>query len=1061
MRDNTKWCRAALVAGALLSSVAFAQGSSVIQGTVTDAANGKAIGDAVVSVNSAAIGQEQTVVTDSAGYYRIPQLPPGVYTLTLQRDTYRPYTRSQITVRIDRQYRVNISLQPETMASEEITIAGLPPVIDIGSTNQGNVVSRDFIDRVAFVQPNANGVLNFASLASASPQVVGDQYGFSFSGSQSPENSYIVDGVTVRNGATGVNAGTTPLQFVEEANVITGGYQAEYGRSTGGVISAVTKSGSNELHGSFFANYTPGALSPPSLAIRSLERTNVAKTVPWNTIDFGADLGGPILKDRIWFYAGFAPAISRTQSRQWLQAYRIANGDFVTDNAGVPISDYIPGTRTQAFNDSRSYSYIAKLTFLLNADNNISLVANGDPNYQTTEKSLRPRGIAWNGGTGTDNITSSVALRYQGGFFDKRLLVDAQVSWFRNASATTFSDGSRPFLDADKIGTAAGTPLFRFSRSAPNLSILDIPAERNRLTPAQIASCTDDPNVGQSNSFSGRYLRRCPITGGGATYFFGGAGFINNTTLDTVQAKASATYLLQLLGHHIWKAGADFQRDWFDNEKGYSGGRALYQSTSGASFYDFRSYGEFTDPNTFDFVASVASLASSNTFAVYLQDSWSVMDVVTINAGVRWEMQQLINGEGGLGLAFYNEWSPRVGLIYDFTQQGRSKLYVNYSRYFESIPLDIADRSLTGESQPRRSYNPTTCQPTAAGGLANLANDCGPANAVRGYSPPNAYAGQVGNGKTAIDPAVQPQSLDEVVAGFEYEIFRDSRLGVSYNRRWYSQVLEDLSIDEGNSYFIGNPGSGLGSLFPKAQRTYDAATVLFNKSFSDGWLAQASYTWSYLRGNFSGLYFPEYGQQLDPNITAAFDLLSLLPNGWGKLSGNVTHQIRAYATKEFAISRVFSFLFGLTYTGNSGSPLSYLGAHASYGTGAAFILPRGTAGESPWVHNINAKVAFNFRVAREQTLSLTVDLFNIINFQAATAIDQNVTVSSALPVVGGTARTICLSGRNVPGCVAGSLPITNPDNAANLTASELNPNFKQPTAYQAPFSARFGISYKF
>ena len=93
--------------------------------------------------------------------------------------------------------------------------------------------------------------------------------------------------------------------------------------------------------------------------------------------------------------------------------------------------------------------------------------------------------------------------------------------------------------------------------------------------------------------------------------------------------------------------------------------------------------------------------------------------------------------------------------------------------------------------------------------------------------------------------------------GAEYEVIPRGTLGASYTRRYMNDVIEDMSTNETTNYFIGNPGRGIASQFGKAVRDYDAVSVYVNKTFSDLWLMQASYTWSYLRGNYSGLYRPD------------------------------------------------------------------------------------------------------------------------------------------------------------------------------------------------------------
>lgn len=1071
MRPTTSLFRTALIASAFVSSLVFAQGTAVITGTVTDAATGKPVPDVVITATSPALQGEEVVVTDAAGLYRIPQLAPGTYSLKLEKESFKPYARTDISVRTDRTVRVNIQLQPEAVQGDTVVVVGKPPTVDVGTTNTGINVGKDFINNIAFVQPNGSGVRSFESLAAVAPQVIADDYGYGFSGAQSPENLYLVDGVSVSDPAFGTNGAQFPLEFVEEANVITGGYQAEYGRATGGVLNVVTKSGSNEFHGSVWGNWTPGALSGVSAPITN--RTSVIQTQSrlWNTVDFGAEVGGPILKDRLWFFVGFAPSFNRTQTTRSLYRFDDANDPDTTRTL-------LTGSEQKRLQDDRAFSYIAKLTFLINSDNNISLTVQGTPSSSNVPFSFSERRKvgSWNGGVNGINDTSTVSLRYQGGFLDKHLLIDVSGGWFRIHNNSLPNDGSG-FNYTPGDGTGAGTPAVIYRRTNPRPI-----SQFETLTPEALTQCSTLPDG--STATAAQAAAMCPATGNGSTYTIGGFGFMQEGTLDRIQAKASVTLLGQLAGHHILKAGADYEHLIYNLKKAYSGATLLRENTAGSSFSDYRQYGYYTAPDEATRQLVINSAPTANAIAAYLQDSWSIMDLVTLNAGIRYEKQDLISGDGSLGMALNNMIAPRVGLIYDFTQQGRSKLYANFSRYYEAIPMDIADRALTGENQyqfnhRRRPGDPLAqagnpgCDPLAA--ISQASNECldprntAQINAVNGGDyDPNAAGLQTGAGKTPVDPNLVPQSSDEIVVGGEYEIIADGRIGVTYTRRWMNNVIEDMSLDEASTYFIGNPGYGLAANFPKAVRDYDAVTASFTKAFSEGWMGQVSYTYSSLRGNYNGLFRPETGQ-LDPNINADFDLISLLPNRTGPLDADRNHFIKAYASKEFQITNSFSIVAGLTYEGRSGAPINYLGSHPLYGADEVFVLPRGSGGRLPWRHAINAKLGLSYRITKDNVIQFTTDVFNMFNFQAVTAVDQTITNSDVLPFQTNDKdpqKAACLAGNASAQCTGGNTAIltsTQDDNGnfIPLTKAELNSNFKQPTAYQSPISVRFGIRFSF
>ncbi len=291
------------------------------------------------------------------------------------------------------------------------------------------------------------------------------------------------------------------------------------------------------------------------------------------------------------------------------------------------------------------------------------------------------------------------------------------------------------------------------------------------------------------------------------------------------------------------------------------------------------------------------------------------------------------------------------------------------------------------------------------------------------------------------------------MVGGEYEIFSDARLGLTYTHRYLNRAIEDMSRDEANTYFIGNPGYGIASDFPKAIRNYDAVTVFFQKNFANNWLANVSYTASYLRGNYGGLFRSETGQ-LDPNINSDFDLKSLLPNRIGPLPSDRTHSIKVYAAKDFILPSSMDLLIGASFRTRSGTPLNYLAGHPIYGPDEIFLLPRGAGGRNDWIHNVDLKVGYSVRLSKSSTASLSVDIFNIFNFQGVTARDQTFTTTDATPI------------QNADGTPATPTDINNPakfthTDGTPVLASERNPNFLKPTQYQDPRQFRFGAKVTF
>jgi hypothetical protein len=1041
----------------LLGSGALAQGNSVITGTIVNTESKQPVADAVVTVTSPALQGERTVVTDKTGLYRIPQLPSGVYSLRVEKEDFRPYTRGDIMLRIDRTIRVNVELLPESM-SETLVVTAAPPTVDVGSSAAGVNLDAEFLRNVPVIRPGTKGSASrsFESLAELAPGANEDRYGVSVNGSSSPESQFVVDGLSVNDPSVGTLGTPLSVEFVKEVNVITSGYMPEYGRSTGGVLNVVTKSGSNEFHGSVFANMAPGALQRSGTPVRVEGSVISTQGHPGNLGDFGFDLGGPILKDKLWFYVGVAPSFNRIRVSRQLNTFNICeevNPEIGCDTVGgrqrdpetrFSLTTPIEGTLVNRFADERSVQYMGKLTYLFNQDHNLSVTVfgvprssggagkfsfsdDGDPEV-CAGLSCTVQGSYGSIATMRENNALDLVAKQSSSFFNKTLLVDATVGWHHQEDSTLPSDGS---------GLNSGTGLSAQSR-------ISWRAARD------ITAFEDLPDPSVCGTTDAERRARCPIS----SYTTGGPNTISIQELDRYQGKLLGTYLFNAAGHHIIKAGFDVEHMRFYNNRARTGGTPWQECTNGRCFFTLTQYGYLEGPDDPVFLPNKEGTSVSTTMGGFIQDSWSVMDKVTLNVGFRYDTQTIKGLTGDVGLYLPNQWSPRVGVIYDPTQQGRSKLYVNFARFFENVPLDMADLSFPQQQLLSSTYNTPPCKPSE---LESLETGCTDENrqVIGNPESPNQFWNAEGGDPVPVDPTIKPQSMDELVVGGEYELLL-GRVGLSFTHRVLNNVIEDMSRDDGTTFFLGNPGKGYSTDFPEAVRRYNGVNLYYNKSFSNGWLAQASYTWSRLVGNYSGLFRADTGQ-LSPNLTRDFDLLSLTFNRYGILPGDRTHSVKFFGAKELQITNGMSVNVGAGYRGRSGTPLNVLGAHPRRSGSETFILPRGSGGRLPWVHNVDTHVGFNQKIAGNYTLTLSLDVFNLLNFQQYTGVDQTFTFTRVHPIETGG------SFADLKACVDGSPQCKVLATATNrpITPQEVNPNFFRPNVYQAPRSIRLGAKVTF
>jgi len=284
----------AFVACGLAANVAYSQTTGEIAGTVTDNNNSPLPG-AAVEARSTALQGTRSSVTDAAGRFRFAALPPGLYTVTASLSGFTKVERTNIRVTLG-----GVASVPVMMAvsgvKEEIVVTGEAPVIDMSRTTIGVTGSSEQISRLPLAR-------NFVSIMSTAPGTGTDNSGgITVYGATGLENQYIIDGVNTTGIKIGDQGKLLNNEFVQEVEVKTGGYEAEYGRALGGIVNVVTKSGGNEFHGDIFGYYDNHSMDSKDQHTADRAATNLNQFYLPDRYDYGAGIGGFALKDRIWFY---------------------------------------------------------------------------------------------------------------------------------------------------------------------------------------------------------------------------------------------------------------------------------------------------------------------------------------------------------------------------------------------------------------------------------------------------------------------------------------------------------------------------------------------------------------------------------------------------------------------------------------------------------------------------------------------------------------------------------------------------------------------------------------
>ncbi len=799
--------------------------------------------------------------------------------------------------------------------------------------------------------------------------------------------------------------------------------------------------------------------------------------------DYGFELGGPIVKNRIWFYVGFAPTTTVYRNEQTVRRRVLdpATGTSrILDNYQCPsylaTTLYCRGARlaafatedlpqyTTAYDETKQlYNGIAKLQFNINADHNITIGYIAAPSTFDGYGTLSPFSYSNVGDFRFSSLSNvhDANARYVGKLLDRKLQIDVMYGYH--------------YQGMDLTPQKIDQPLYQYF------------ADTN--DPYSLA---DFEPIGECQRTTSGF-NPCPLT----VYRRNGWGRYDRQILQRHQVLAAVTAYLNFLGSHAIKVGFDFEHLRSDHTRTYSGtdidpndpstwndpsrGHRYYQtSDDGSQLKIFAEYATRDQNGNIIRLNNFRAETYTNNYSLYLRDSWNVSKIpgLVINASLRWEVQQIFGADGSERILIADNIAPRIGAVWDFTQKGLGKLYVNYGRFYQSVPLTINDRQFSGEGVMTGSE--TADCPRGAlqqgGRLLPFAGQRAgaPCGLVRANDDLN--AGTYGN----VMPGLKGQHLDEVVAGLNYDVGWDVVLGLGYIYRDLGNIIEDMSADGGNNYLIANPGvradpqriseleaevnrlrtSGaaplevnraqsrldqyrsLGRLFPKAQRTYHALVLSLNKRLSNRVSLIANYTFSRTLGNYPGTYDATTDEN-SPNFSGAYDLVDAQDNKNGPLPTDRPHNLKFLGTYAQPLPGGGKLDFGLTFSMYSGRPINVLGTHPIYGNSYVYILPRGAGGRTPMISQFDAHVGYDQPLPKSLRLSVFVDVINLFNQREIASVDDDYTYSLVAPIRNGDPQDL----RRLR-TLSNAVPV-------------VNSNFGQPTAFQAPLYMRFGARLAF
>lgn len=954
-------------------SVVFAQGSTgLVDGTIVDAA-GNGVAGVSVTMSDGRTGLARTATTNSGGHFKM-QLPPGVYELNSTKSGYSSITIEQVAVNLGVSTELTIPVQDAQI--EEITTYGSATSLMPSATGEtGLNISLEELSQVP-VARNIEAVALLAPGTVAGDAAFGDDKTLvSFGGASVAENVYLIDGLNVTNFRNGLGGSSVPFEFYDQFQIKTGGYGAEFGRSTGGVINAVTRRGSNEWE------YGVVSYAETSLAQGTSPDTILADGTIYDfnseneQTKFATDfyVGGPILKDRLFFFVLVEPSETTTDFNSL--------GSPGTLNKRETNDDFWGGNLTWNITDNHSLSYT---TFTDERE-----IITNQFDYDITTRSQGAEVGQSSQFRGGENEI----FRYDGNIGDNFVISAMYGQNQYNLTDQSTNDVNCPLI----VDDSAGAPEGRFP------------------------GCWITSTVQQGGDEREAYRFDVEWYVGNHTIRAGFDREENNSVDATVYPGFSFTP--GSVGGAYY-----YYQTWSPGEQLPNGAFAPDVNGDGSDFDTVR-FRYIENGGAFDTIQE----------AIYIEDRWEINDSFTASLGIRSESFENNNAAGDTFIGIDDQIAPRVALEWSPGGTGESVFAVNWGRYHLPIAANTNVRLSGAELDFRRYFvydgmrDATTGAPLALGpdGIPTT-QEIGSITINSDGTVPDTSAIVDQN----LDPMFQDEWIvsyerelgDNWNAGIRY-IYRD--LSSTIDDILVDQGLDEMAargefsgpIGSANDchYVLTNPGQDLTTncehynvfgddtsgtslvqttisaadlQFPKATRTYEAWEVTVDGQVGALTL-NANYTWSENIGNTEGYVKSDNGQD-DAGITQDFDIPQLMDGAKGFLPNDRRHKLKLWASMQVSDR----LTVGTNLLLQSGRPVNAFGIGHPDGTpdyGDTFYLttdvgdplvegdetflkvPRGTAGRTDWITRIDLSAIYSFNLGDRADIELRADVFNLLN----------------------------------------------------------------------------------
>lgn len=925
---------------------AFAQETTgSVSGTVTGPEGG-ALPGVTITIKGSGLPAGQMVVTNERGRFRFPSVPAGDYTISSALEGFQATETPEFRVSLGAQLTVDIPLQLQL--GEEIVVTGDPPLISLTGSDTSSTISGKWIENLP-VGRDFGSLVTQAAGANGETDKLG---GISIDGSSGSENTWIIDGIDTTNLQTGTQQKELLTDFVEEVQVKYGGYMPEFRASTGGVINAVTKTGGDSFEGTahvFHADNDYYGDKRPALVDN--RDTQLPEYVVFDEDDYtytepGFTLGGPLVRDHLWFFVGYSQ-----EQQDTTRLVDFSNGDQGTFDQ-KSTEDFIVAN----LSGSAGRVHYRVGANIDDFERRGDLPVESGPGHPTTGSSdpedfiNSSREVPGESYTGTLNWlpTDSFQVSLRGGHFE----YDTREGGFPTGVWLGFSTSS------------LGTPCQRF------------PDQCNPAIEQPLGNITPD----------------------------------NSGTLFDIQERdyiqASGSYFLDGFGgDHEFKFGYLHETPSNSVADGYSNTRILYYWDTDLGIGDRGEFGVYRVLQ----IQTFGEISATNE-ALFLQDSWRPNDRLTFNIGVRAEKEGVPSysddptiPDPAIAFDYDDKLAPRLGFAYDVKGDGRWKAYGSYGVFYDVMKLEMPRGLFGGDRWVDWFYSLDTTDWTTIG------DNCLIGEGNTSFNPPTGCPGRLISGPLdrrhpandpndpLIDENLKPMESNEITLGVEHLLGNNMVLGARYVRKRLVRTVEDSGVLEDNAevFIISNPGEGraefiLGPDFPalpKAERDYDAVTLTLRKNFSNNWALNANYTYSELEGNYSGLASSDEDGRTSPNVNRFFDGLQSLYD----LSGNpVSGPLGTDRPHQFKAQLIYQLPWG-TFLGvdqriASGIPMSTV--YETFPGLPFFPYGRGDLGRTDTFTQTDLSLTHEFRISGDVGLKVSLEVFNLFDEDAVTDIDE-------------------------------------------------------------------------